>query len=338
MTNKRIYLDRKGSKFNANRSKNSSIRNRKPVNRYNLERENESVSTSVKKLRMSEGNYEVNVDQSFGYRFIEFMSVFSAIAQLVVCTKCGSEVRFQEASVRGLGFKIAVSCDGCTTSYINSCPLIRNAYDINRRLTFTMRLLGIGANGISKFCAFMCLPNPIFKSFYNSVVDAISIATEAVRTLSTKNAAAKEKEMSEQNGQKDGITVSGDGTWKKRGFTSLLGVTTLIGWNTGKVVDLQVKSKICKACDFWKNKEETAEFEEWYSTHEDNCQRNHEGSSGKMEVNSVIEMFQRSQTTRSTLCTSEMGIAKPSREFSMLNLMTIWLSKRKNVSIMCRSA
>ncbi|XP_011859127.1 PREDICTED: uncharacterized protein LOC105556642 [Vollenhovia emeryi] len=299
MANRRVYSGKKGSRMNNNRTQDRPIGKRKPINRFCTERETESVSTSAKKLRMAARDYEIHVDQSFGYRLIEFMSVFAAIAQLVVCKKCGSEVRFAEASVRGLGFKIAVSCDGCVTSYINSCPLIRNAYEINRRLTFAMRLIGIGANGIAKFCAFMCLPNPIFRSFYNSVIDAISIATEAVRCMSMKKAAAEEKQLSDQDGQKNGITVSGDGTWKTRGFSSLLGVTTLIGWRTGKVVDLQVKSKFCKACDGRKDQEGTAEFEEWYETHKDKCQRNHEGSSGKMEVDSV-EMFERSETLHDT--------------------------------------
>lgn len=38
------------------------------------------------------------------------------------------------------------------------------------------------------------------------------------------------------------LKVSGDGSWKKRGYSSLFGVTTLIGNSTGKVIDLVVKS------------------------------------------------------------------------------------------------
>ena len=33
---------------------------------------------------------------------------------------------------------------------------------------------------------------------------------------------------------------------------------------------------------------------EWYEAHVEECTANHEGSSGKMEVDDVIEMFQRS--------------------------------------------
>ncbi|XP_046737742.1 uncharacterized protein LOC124406386 [Diprion similis] len=91
------------------------------------------------------------------------------------------------------------------------------------------------------------------------------------------------------------FSVSGDGTWKKRGFKSLYGVTTLIGYYSGKVVDLVVKSSYCQGCTFWKNKTHTKEYEEWFEDHEENCLKNHEGSAGKMEVDSMIEIFSRSE-------------------------------------------
>ncbi|GAB0089480.1 hypothetical protein DMENIID0001_040250 [Sergentomyia squamirostris] len=66
------------------------------------------------------------------------------------------------------------------------------------------------------------------------------------------------------------------------------------GWYTGKVLDFVVKSKYCKACEYWSKKEKTAEYNEWKETHEDSCEANHEGSAGKMEVDSATEMFARS--------------------------------------------
>lgn len=35
-----------------------------------------------------------------------------------------------------------------------------------------------------------------------------------------------------------GLIVSGDGTWRKRGFMSLQGVVSLIGLHSGKVLDV----------------------------------------------------------------------------------------------------
>ena len=160
-----------------------------------------------------------------------------------------------------------------------------------------MRLLGVGLNGIMKFCAFMDLPRPIFQSFYDKVVQKIAVVAEAVCQLSMKSAAREEKEKSDEKvTNTSGITVSGDGSWRKRGFSSLFGFASLIGWFTGKVVDVLVKSKYCKSSEHWKKSLDTDEYKEWAETHEDECQANHQGSAGKMEVDAVIEMFQRSES------------------------------------------
>jgi len=205
-------------------------------------------------------------------------------------------VKFTEASKRGLSFKLVIICEGCEKVYVNSCPIINKvSYEVNRRIIFAMRLLGIGLNGIIKFCAFMDLPRPIFQITYDIIVDNILVATEAVRTKCIKKAAENEKTISEEKGQMNGITVSGDGSWRKRGFLSLFGLVTLIGWFTGKIVDVLVKSKYCKACEFWMTKENNEEYQKWAESHSEQCEANHKGSSGKMEVDAVVEMFSRSE-------------------------------------------
>lgn len=59
------------------------------------------------------------------------------------------------------------------------------------------------------------------------------------------------------------LTVSGDGTWKKRGYTSLFGVTSLIGYYSGKIVDIFVKSFYCKQCEICRKKLNTEEYEDF---------------------------------------------------------------------------
>lgn len=44
----------------------------------------------------------------------------------------------------------------------------------------------------------------------------------------------------------------------------------------------------------WEKKQGTTEYEEIKEKHEAQCSANHVGSSGKMEVDAIIEMFQRS--------------------------------------------
>lgn len=41
-------------------------------------------------------------------------------------------------------------------------------------------------------------------------------------------------------------------------------------------------------------KMESIEYETWYGTHQNECSINHSGSSDKMEINAITEMFLRS--------------------------------------------
>jgi len=59
---------------------------------------------------------------------------------------------------------------------------------------------------------------------------------------------------------------------------------------------VEVKSNYCKSCEHWKSKLGTTEYEEWHIAHADGCQANHEDLSGKMEVDAVIEIFERFET------------------------------------------
>ncbi|GFV61332.1 hypothetical protein TNCV_445481 [Trichonephila clavipes] len=43
------------------------------------------------------------------------------------------------------------------------------------------------------------------------------------------------------------IIISGDGTWKTRGYSSRVGVCAVIGDKTGKCIDVEVMSSFCKA-------------------------------------------------------------------------------------------
>lgn len=251
MSDKKVYESKKGSKTTTTATKRSKISNRRPPNRWSMEREEENVSASAKKLRLGNKSFEADENPAFGYRILNFVAVFAAISESVVCKTCHSKITFTEASKRGLGFKIVINCENCEKQEINCCPLIGHAYKINRRIVLAMRLLGIGLHGIMKFCAVMDLPRPVFHSFYDSIVKSISIATAAIREKSMKEAAIEEKKLTEENGEINGITVSGDGSWRKRGYSSLFGLVTLIGWYTGKVVDVLVKSKYCKMCEYW---------------------------------------------------------------------------------------
>lgn len=249
-----LYSGKKGTKTSVSSVRRPKVSRRRPLNRHEAEAPDDlNASSSAKKLKQSEDLYDIEVNPAFGYRIINFIAVFSAISDVVVCKICQSKVKFTESSKRGLGFKLVVSCEKCEKTEILSCPLVEKGYEINRRIIIAMRLLGVGWHGIRKFCAFMELPRTTFHSFYDKVVKRMNTATNLVCQNSMMRAAKGEKTISIENGE-NGIVVSGDGSWRKRGFTSLYGLVTLIGYNFGKIVDCVVKSKYCKACEHWSKK------------------------------------------------------------------------------------
>ena len=91
--------------------------------------------------------------------------------------------------------------------------------------------------------------------------------------------------------------VSFDGTWAKRGHSSLFGVQAILHMETGKVLDTQVHSKLCNICCA---KEETLPdktsdaYITWYEGHKPACTRNTEVSSNAMEAQGAKEMWNRS--------------------------------------------
>lgn len=263
-------------------------------NQHTAEQETSFASTSAEKLKKS-GNAEIPIHKEHGYCILNFFTVFSAISALVVCKKCGKDISFLETNSRGLGFKIAVQCS-CGTTYIDSCPQIQHAFEINRRIVFAMRLLGIGKNGLDLFCGIMDIGQGLAWNTYYCCLENIYHASQAVFNIVTKTAVEEENTKNINKGNPPSeLTVSGDGTWKKRGFSSLFGVTTLIGIYSNKVIDVIIKSSFCKACSTWEKKIGTPEYDNWKSIHEEECTSNHNGSAGKMEVDAVKEMFSRSE-------------------------------------------
>ena len=134
-------------------------------------------------------------------------------------------------------------CDKCEEKSASNCPKIQGAYEVNRRLVFVFPLLGVGHEGLEKFFGLMDTYAGIANNSYYKCLENIQIAATAVYDSVLRIAVNKEKAMNTNHGNvAENLTVSGDSTWKKRGFSSLFGVVTLIGGFSGKVVDAVVKS------------------------------------------------------------------------------------------------
>ena len=89
------------------------------------------------------------------------------------------------------------------------------------------------------------------------------------------------------------IDASFDGTWQKRGFSSLNGVGIVIAKDTGKCIDYHVLSKKCSGCAAWEDRKDTREYERSSTDHV--CYINYQGSAGSMGTAGILKCFKQSE-------------------------------------------
>ncbi|XP_044584091.1 uncharacterized protein LOC123264723 [Cotesia glomerata] len=107
-----------------------------------------------------------------------------------------------------------------------------------------MRTLGLGLASCNKFCGLMDIASSFLsKQSYLDLMKSICCSIETTAEKFLVSAADKEKQLTRANSESDTLTVSGDGTWQKQGFSSSFGVTSLIGYWSGKVIDIFIGTK-----------------------------------------------------------------------------------------------
>lgn len=262
-------------------------------------------SASARKLNVSVDTSQSSV--SVKNRIIDINILFQTINNYVSCRKCHGDIHIFEQSTVGLCSSFVIKCMNCEEKkVVKSSRMIGprlNIPEINRRSVFSMRCIGQSLAGLTTFCAYMGLPSPISQKAYEQINTRILDATSIVAENAMKAAALEETSLS---GTSD-ITISGDGTWKTRGHSSLVGVTSAIGVESGKVIDIDVMSSFCKGCDSYKKPKHGVKFKNWLKKHSAHCQKNHTGSSGKMEVDGMKRMFQRSMDNRKVRYANYIG-------------------------------
>ncbi|KYM95562.1 hypothetical protein ALC62_13786 [Cyphomyrmex costatus] len=179
---------------NTTNSRKDRSRKRKHIfYRKSGERNSSNNNTSAKKIKQHDEDLNVPQDDHTVYRLLNFITVFTAISNLVKCKKCNCDVNFQICSERGLGFKIAVMCNECQPTYINSSPFIGHTYEINRRFIYVMRILGLGLEGCKKFCGLMDMPAFLVQKTYDIIVKNMSACVNTVAKKVFVKAAKEEK-------------------------------------------------------------------------------------------------------------------------------------------------
>ena len=85
------------------------------------------------------------------------------------------------------------------------------------------------------------------KTAYKDSVKTLCKSAKKVAEKSMRTAVSQMKELYEEG--EDGnvtIAVSGDGTWRKRGYSSSIDITSVLSLAHGKVLDTEAMSRECK--------------------------------------------------------------------------------------------
>ena len=232
-------------------------------------------------------NSENNGKISSGFHLVDIEQLSEALKNFVVCKYCKGKdcvSVFEDVNRRnGLAAKLILACSKCNKEHsFNTSKQNNNVDDINVRFVYGMRCIGGGLESGKTLCSILNIPNPPVK--YHKFNDIVTTALQAVAENCMQEA-AKEAVM-ENEGSMD-IAVAIDGSWQKRGHTSLNGVVTATSVDTGKVIDVECLSKYCQQCKMPQKKEM-----------QHNCTANYEGTSGGMEAEGAVRIFHRSVDSR----------------------------------------
>ena len=100
-----------------------------------------------------------------------------------------------------------------------------------------------------------------------------------------------------KNADEDAVVncpVSCDGTWQRRGYSSLNGCITVISIDSGKVLDAEPTSRSCKQCQLHSNLvNNSEEYLRWRADH--TCKIDFKGSAPAMEPEGAERMFRHSK-------------------------------------------
>lgn len=177
------------------------------------------------------------------------MELLGDAIEMLCCPLCKqNDIHFHENLAQKKGFTsvFILKCKHCDfKKELNSSKQCGKSYDINRRVIYSMRMIGQGYSSLEKFAIHMNLPRPMTHKNYDNSVKVIEKVVREVAEESMQDAADEIKKGSTDVVDTD---ISGDGSWQRRGFSSLNGTFTGISLQTGKILDVEVMTRYCKAC------------------------------------------------------------------------------------------
>ena len=138
----------------------------------------------------------------------------------------------------------------------------------------------------------------ITQNSYDSILRLIDEKADELSAASMKNAAVEIKNETEiTEDELTDATCMCDGTWQRRGHSSLVGAVVCISAHKYKVVDIEVLRKHCRVCQRLQYMDKASE--EYRMINDKHCcSKNYDGSAGNMEVVGCERIFNRSVAER----------------------------------------
>ncbi|XP_059166973.1 uncharacterized protein LOC131949201 [Physella acuta] len=259
-------------------------------------------SSSYQKLNKPDDTVTENSSLS-GYRFINIEDLVSFI-NLFPCPSCGE--------TKDNLFHINEQLTGINTKLTFECSMCKNistfSHKENVNLRFQVAMYGIGCheNKGRRFLAAMDMPQPVSSVRAAVYKTRIHNATKQAADMSMKQA-AEELQAVEATSE---VTVSCDGTWQRRGFSSKNGISTCLSVSNkvpAKVLDVDILTNHCDTCCKMAKKLGDDEFAKWLEGHKHLCKKNHDGSAGAMEPAGLKKIFRRSEQLYNLKYTNYLG-------------------------------
>eukprot|EP00795_Rhopilema_esculentum_P001535 gene1535-15984_t len=231
-----------------------------------------------------------------GYRFFD-IGILSGVFDMLVCPDCMTQSLSLDDDLprkNGCASRLMLVCKECEWSHIFfTSKQINGAFEVNKRLVYGMRSIGIGYSGAKKFCAVLNIPTLPTKNNFSKLNKTLLSAVYDVANDSMKQAGEEVKKTQiGENSADCGVSV--DGCWQKRGFVSLNGCVAALSIDNGKVLDVEPMSRHCKQCQLQskldKNSKEYQDFKEKHI----GCKASYRGSAPAMEPEGAVRMFSRS--------------------------------------------
>ena len=194
-------------------------------------------SSKVQSIEVTPANKKEDIS---GNRIID-ANILSDVFCELLCPMCEQRsLVFGERHEKkqGLASLLYIKCSTRNCKYIYeffTSTKVNKCFEINQRMVYTTRSLGHGYAGIEKFNTLMNMPKPMTVKNYNKTVSRIKKVVKAVAEETMDDAAKKIHDSAASTDDIVNTSVSGDGTWQRKGFSSFNGVFAAISTESGIV-------------------------------------------------------------------------------------------------------